>query len=140
MTPATEPARIPAVARVLGTTDERTTCDCCGRQGLKKTVALLLQGQLEPVFYGVTCAAVAQGRTIKEVRADARAADRARDEAARRVREEAARVEHARWRSWLETASAALPRRSTEIVDMIEALGGYRAARDRYLAALGAAA
>lgn len=130
-------ATVLEVTKVLGTTDEVTTCDCCGRQGLKKTVALLLPGSDSPVFYGVTCAAVAQRRTIKEIRTEAREADLAKARAAQLEREAASRIEHARWRAFLETASSTLPRRSAEIVDMIEALGGYRIARDAYLAAVG---
>lgn len=36
---------------------EVETCDCCGRQGLKKTIALEVFGTDEIVFYGVDCAA-----------------------------------------------------------------------------------
>jgi hypothetical protein len=42
--------------RILGITDEITTCDHCGREGLKRTVALCMADG-EIVHYGTTCAA-----------------------------------------------------------------------------------
>lgn len=44
---------------VEGITDERTTCDCCGKSNLKRTVVLRPADGGEHVFYGVTCAAYA---------------------------------------------------------------------------------
>jgi hypothetical protein len=43
--------------KVLGTTDEITTCDCCGRKNLKCTVALDKDGEI--VHYGRDCAGAA---------------------------------------------------------------------------------
>lgn len=71
------------MTRYLGTTDDVTTCDCCGRAGLKSTVAVLIGESADPVYYGVTCAARALRVTAKEVRSEARAADAARDRATR---------------------------------------------------------
>lgn len=50
--------------RVLGITDERTDCDCCGRRGLKCTVAIEQtdaegNGTGDIVYYGRDCAAKA---------------------------------------------------------------------------------
>jgi hypothetical protein len=48
------------VARILGITDEKDSCDCCGKSDLKSTVALeLLDGSI--VYYGTTCAGRAVG-------------------------------------------------------------------------------
>lgn len=44
-----------ATVKVLGVTDEVTSCECCGKRNLKRTVALDLNG--ETVHYGVDCAA-----------------------------------------------------------------------------------
>ena len=41
--------------KILGLTDERTTCDCCGKTGLKVTVALEIDGG-ETLYYGRDCA------------------------------------------------------------------------------------
>lgn len=51
---------MPTRYRILGTCDDRTTCEKCGRKGLKKTVAL---APLDPdgnpggaVYFGSDCA------------------------------------------------------------------------------------
>ena len=44
--------------KVLGCNDEVTTCECCGRTNLKKTVALE-SATIGIVRYGVDCAAAA---------------------------------------------------------------------------------
>lgn len=43
------------MARILGINDEVTTCDCCGKVNLKRTVAIELEDG-EIVRYGVDCA------------------------------------------------------------------------------------
>jgi hypothetical protein len=58
----------------LGTTDDVTTCDCCGKKNLKGTVALSINDG-DAVFFGCTCAARTLGRSTKEVRVAARTAD-----------------------------------------------------------------
>lgn len=53
--------------RILGISDDCDTCDCCGRSGLKRTVALDA-GQGGPAFhYGVNCAARALGKPAARV-------------------------------------------------------------------------
>jgi hypothetical protein len=64
----------------LGISDEVDSCDCCGRGGLKRTVALRFEdGDL---FYGVDCAARALGMTATAVRNAATNAQAAADAAA----------------------------------------------------------
>ena len=41
---------------VLGMTDERTSCDCCGKINLKKTVAMNDNETGTVVYFGVVCA------------------------------------------------------------------------------------
>ncbi|MEV7512125.1 hypothetical protein AB0O57_29630 [Streptomyces sp. NPDC091201] len=53
---------------IKGITDECTTCECCGRSNLKRTVALAPldpdgNEDGEPAYYGTGCAAAALGRT-----------------------------------------------------------------------------
>lgn len=52
---------------VLGTTQDVTSCDCCGRDDLKKTVVLGVLDDdgsvLSETYYGAACAAKALGRT-----------------------------------------------------------------------------
>lgn len=50
----------------LGVTDERTDCDCCGRQNLKATVAMLDRESDEIVYFGRFCAARAEGWGVKQ--------------------------------------------------------------------------
>lgn len=88
MNAATRPVK---AYRVLGTTDDVTTCELCGRVELKSTVALQPLdpdggADGEPVYFGSDCAARAAGWTQKEVRKAAGAADRARVEAERQRR------------------------------------------------------
>jgi len=45
--------------RILGITDERTECDCCGRVGLKRTVALEPAEGGDVRYFGTSCAALA---------------------------------------------------------------------------------
>jgi Cys-tRNA synthase (O-phospho-L-seryl-tRNA:Cys-tRNA synthase) len=59
--------------QILGTTDEVTSCDCCGRTNLKKTVALLVNDF--PKFFGVDCAAAAMGFSKKHITHKAERAD-----------------------------------------------------------------
>jgi hypothetical protein len=61
----------PARFKVVAITDERTTCECCGRTNLRRTVGLRPVDGGEVVFYGTTCAAYAMlGRKLDRTRAD----------------------------------------------------------------------
>lgn len=115
--------------KFLGTTDEVDTCDCCGRKGLKSTVALSINDG-EAVYYGVTCAAHALKRSPKEVLSESHKADRARAEAERIAREQAHRAEMAPWLAFLASNGT-----GHDTFTRIESLGGYKAARAAYLAA-----
>ena len=57
--------------RILGTNDEVTTCECCGRSGLKKTV-VLTDGERE-VRYGTECAARAMQVSKRDVESGVKA-------------------------------------------------------------------
>lgn len=112
----------------LGTTDEVDTCDCCGRTGLKSTVALAFDDGA-PVYYGVVCAARALNVAAKLVRSESRRADEARaasEAAARRAAHEAT---VAPWFAWL-----AANGRGLDTFTRIESLGGYAAAREAFKA------
>lgn len=108
MDATTAPAPV-ALFVVLGTTDEVTTCDHCGRTGLSHTIRL---GAVDPatgevdgeVFYGAVCGARAAGRTVKQFRDEAKAADRARREAEHAAREAEWAAESARLKTLVGTA------------------------------------
>ena len=82
--------------RFIGTTDDTTTCDQCGKAELRSTIILALldaDGNVaETVYYGSTCAARAltarTGRrhTGAKVLDEARAAQRLRESADREAR------------------------------------------------------
>lgn len=65
--------------RVKGTTDDITTCDCCGRTNLKKTVILAMLdadgNQEDQTYYGTACAAKATAQTSTAIRNAAASAD-----------------------------------------------------------------
>ncbi|WP_369147106.1 hypothetical protein [Streptomyces sp. R44] len=80
--------------KILGTTDDVTTCELCGRDELKGTVTLCpldVDGNEDgdAVYFGVSCAAKAAGWTQREVRAGVKAADTAKREAERAERDAA---------------------------------------------------
>lgn len=67
------------VFRVLGTTQDVTECELCGRSELKGTIVLApldADGNNEGVvYYGASCGAKAAGWTTKDVRKAAKDAD-----------------------------------------------------------------
>ena len=89
--------------KVLGTTDEVTECEHCGRVELKGTIVLGIldeDGNIEDrTYFGAVCGARAAGWTTKDIRKMATKADREAAEAARAERERLARIEHARIRA-----------------------------------------
>lgn len=122
--------------RILGTTDEVDACDCCGKTGLKSTVAVVeldadgneLTG--DTLYFGCTCAARAARREVKDVRRDAAAEDRAREEAERLARAERARRSHAAWVAHLVARTGGIYSwdGKPDVFVMIRSLGGHAAA------------
>jgi hypothetical protein len=79
------------MTKILGTTDEITTCECCGKRGLKMTVALECNGEV--VHFGRDCAAAAltgrkSSKVGRSVELLARAADFARRSVSKLGRDE----------------------------------------------------
>lgn len=109
----------------LGTTDEITTCDCCGKANLKMTVALSFGIDGDVRHYGTSCAARAASMQVKDIKAGARAADLAQESAARKIAQEKHTAEMAAWSAWL----AANAPSGHDIFTRIHALGGMAAAR-----------
>ena len=78
------------MAQALGTDDSITTCDCCGKSGLKLTVLIQLDSG-DVVNYGTTCASRNTGKPPKQINAEIRnEAKRIRDAAAAEYRASAA--------------------------------------------------
>lgn len=111
---------------VLGTTQDYSGCDCCGRENLKKYVVIRLEDGTVG-HYGTSCAAVMLRVPAAEVTKAAKAADA--DAAAKAQAERMARMdaETAAWEAFLlahGTGSSTLER--------IRSLGGYAAAKSLY--------
>lgn len=111
--------------RVLGTTDDVTTCDVCGREDLKSTV-VLSTGEAE--FYaGSDCASRLTGLPVKEVHLQKRTADQERREADGRARRAAAEaraaIEFAEFREWLYATHGIRIASMGELMDMHVKLG-----------------
>jgi len=47
------------MAKILGINDDVSTCQCCGKTGLKRVVWLDLEDGSDPVAYGTSCAGMA---------------------------------------------------------------------------------
>lgn len=90
----------------LGTTDEVTTCDCCGKSSLKSTVAIQTDDAV--VYFGVVCAARKIGTDAKTVRTEAKRADDAKEAARRAAADAARRIEFARDQARLDARYPAL--------------------------------
>lgn len=78
--------------RVLGTTNDVTECELCGRAELKGTVVMMPldadgNDEGDPGYFGTACAARMAGWTVREVNAGVKAA--AREERERAVQERA---------------------------------------------------
>lgn len=117
--------------RFIGTTDSVTTCDCCGRTGLKVTVCIHNEETGDELYFGTSCAAKALRIPSKEVTAGAKAADRAREEAERAQRDAEHRAHMIRWTNHLVARTGGrFP--ATEIFQMIRDLGGMAAARQGF--------
>lgn len=74
------------MSEILGIDDSVNTCDCCGKTGLKFTVAVDVAGQI--LHYGSVCVTRHTGKLAKVVRKEAKDSTAARRDAAKRqVRE-----------------------------------------------------
>ena len=117
--------------KFLGCNDEQTVCDLCGRDDLKKTVVLDIDGDV--VRYGSDCAARALKWGVKDVRSAAKKAQDELDAQALAEATAARRSESARWFAWLDSKSTA-----PSVTEQIHELGGYGAAKRAYREAVAA--
>lgn len=125
--------------RYLGTSDDVTDCDCCGRKDLKSTVAIET-AEGHTVYYGVVCAAKALKTTSKVVKAETKKVDDAKAEEERKAQRARQDAHMAEWTAFLVKATnggitaPGLAHHGPDIFLMIEALGGIKVARELFAA------
>lgn len=112
-----------ARTKFLGTSDEVSTCDCCGKTGLKSTVALSID-DADQVYFGVVCAARALKMPAKDVRANTRTADDAKHAARMAADMEAHHAFMVRWSGFLAKTGT-----GSDIFTQIQSLGGMARAK-----------
>ena len=118
--------------KALGTSDDVTTCDLCGRDDLKSTIALQqldIDGNAvgEVVYYGSDCGARATGWTQADVTKAAKNADDETRRAVMIVRQAEAQAAFKVWESFVLGATGA-----ADLATGIRQLGGFGAARTAF--------
>jgi hypothetical protein len=88
-----------ATLKVLGVSDEVTTCGCCGRTDLKKTVAIGT-GEGDVRYFGTDCASRYLGWATKDVEKGVRSAAKAAREQEARERNRRYNEERAAYDAW----------------------------------------
>ena len=109
------------------------TCDCCGRQGLKKTVKLVNPGG-RVVWYGTGCAAKAMGGEQKLVEKKRKEAIKRADDAERKARQAKIDADSMDWFCFLSRTAGAMFSWDGKIdrFAQIQKLGGMTEARRLY--------
>lgn len=93
--------------KYLGTSDERLDCECCGKNDLKRTVAIECQETGKVWYFGTSCAAKALRTTTKEVNAALAALTKTAKAAEKeRVQAEARAARAAQWTAQCARAQA----------------------------------
>ena len=121
----------PAATSAMERANVPTTCGCCGREGLKKTVKMTDGAAC--YWLGTGCAAKAMGVGIREYTAAANDVQDAADKAERESAELARRAEYAVFQAWLDGVTD--PSLKGDRFRQLQAIGGMKVARERYAAA-----
>ena len=129
MTNGTTKSR-PAATSAMERANVPSTCQCCGREDLQKTVKVT--DGTTTLWMGTGCAAKACGMGIKEFGKALKSEQTTQDAADRRAEDEARRAELARWFAFLD---GACPAHKGVAFEQIRVLGGINAARAAYKAA-----
>jgi hypothetical protein len=121
------------IVKFLGTDDSVSTCDCCGKRGLKHTVVLETD-MGDEVFYGVTCASRALGMAAKDVKSRAVDAQTAKRNAQIAAIEKIRREEDAIFGAWLARQPECVTDWDGRVnrIKTINALGGWTTTREMY--------
>jgi hypothetical protein len=121
--------------RYEGTSDEVTACECCGKTGLKSTVAITDLDTDQTLYFGTTCAARALRVQVADVRAGTRAADDAKAAERSRAQRAAHQAQAERWHAYLVARTGGLRGYdgTLDVFAMIQSLGGYAKAREGFV-------
>lgn len=121
--------------RYEGTSDEVTACECCGKTGLKSTVAITDLDTDQTLYFGTTCAARALRVQVADVRAGTRAADDAKAAERSRAQRAAHQAQAERWHAHLVARTGGLRSYdgTLDVFAMIQSLGGYAKAREGFV-------
>lgn len=116
----------------MGTTNDVTSCELCGRTDLHHTIVLVPldadgNDAGAPVYYGSECGSRAAGWKQSEVVKAARTADEAAARAAYAAQKAISDAEEALRDAWFVAQTG-----KTDRHDQIKALGGFTAAFDAY--------
>lgn len=117
----------PAATSALERASMPSTCECCGREGLERTVKMT--NGVAVMWMGIGCAAKGTGVSVREINAAEKGEQDRADAEERAARDAAWRAEHARWQAHLD---ARCPAHKGEILLQIRALGGMALAREGY--------
>lgn len=122
--------------KVMGTTNDVTACELCGRTDLHHTIVLVPldadgNDAGAPVYYGSECGARAAGWKQGEVVKAAKTADEARQQAEYAARRAVQEAEDAKFDAFLIVRTGITGDRYAQL----QALGGFKAANDAYAAA-----
>ena len=118
----------PAATSALERASMPSTCECCGRENLKRTVKMT--DGTAVLWMGVGCAAKGTGIPAKDLNKLEREAQSAFDAEQFKAREAASRAELARWQAHLD---ARCPEHRGNIFNQLRALGGMARAREGYV-------
>lgn len=118
--------------KVMGTTNDVTSCELCGRSDLHHTIVLVPldadgNDAGAPVYYGSECGARAAGWKQSEVVKAAKTADEAAVRAVQAARLAASQVEDALRQTFFVAVTG-----KTDRAEQIKALGGFTAAFAAY--------
>lgn len=121
--------------KCLGTDDSVNTCDCCGRNKLKETVAFETE-EGGTVWMGVVCAARARGIMAADIRCEARNANQAKADAKAAAQRAEWDARHARWIAHLVALTGGIREWSGStnwsVGLMLQAAGGYAKASETF--------
>jgi len=117
----------PAATTALERASMPSTCECCGREGLKRTVKMVNGAAV--LWMGVGCAAKGTGVSVREVNAAERVVQKETDDVAYKAQAAEHDAYMVRWHAHLD---ARCPEHKGEVLLQVRALGGMSKASEGY--------